>query len=160
MTGEEAEAHFARKAKRLNLPDAAAAARHAEQRRIDLQRRKEASPAANADRVDPVTPIEDTAEQPMRQDQVIQARIIHLCRQVAQDIPDNDRMPANQFLDELESIEGGLGTEDMQYLVANGRYRSIIRWADIRLKTMLTGEAEEKSSAIIEDDIPDSRVSA
>ena len=94
----------------------------------------------------------------MRQDQLIQPRIIHLCRQVASDIPDNDRMPAAHFLDELESIEGSLSVDDMQYLVGNGRYRSIIRWADVRMKAMFTGEESSGETAIIDDDIPESRV--
>jgi hypothetical protein len=67
-------------------------------------------------------------------------------------------MPAAQFLDELESIEGSLTIEDMQYLVGNGRYRSIIRWADVRMKAMFAGDEASGESAIIDDDIPESRV--
>ena len=157
MTPEDAEAHFSKKAERLGLANAAAAKQAAEKRRREMYTRQGPS---DRDRVDPVSPLEDEIEEkPVRQDQLIQPRIIHLCRQVASDIPDNDRMPAAHFLDELESIEGSLSVDDMQYLVGNGRYRSIIRWADVRMKAMFTGEKSSGETAIIDDDIPESRVS-
>ena len=156
MSPEEAEAHFAKKAERLGLANAAAAKQAAEKRRREMYTRQGPT---DKSRIDPVTPLEDEIEEkPVRQDQLIQPRIIHLCRQVASDIPDNDRMPAAQFLDELESIEGSLSVDDMQYLVGNGRYRSIIRWADVRMKAMFTGEESPGESTIIEDNIPDSRI--
>lgn len=156
MTPTEVEAHFAKKAERLGLANAAAAKQVAERRRQEMYSRQGPT---QRDRVDPVTPLEDEIEEkPVRQDQLIQPRIIHLCRQVASDIPDNDRMPAAQFLDELESIEGSLSIDDMQYLVGNGRYRSIIRWADVRMKAMFSGEESSAESAIIEDDIPETRI--
>ena len=67
----------------------------------------------------------------------MQSRVIHLCHQVDAAIPVNHRWDAKRLLEELESIESTLSVDDLQYIVGHGRYRSIIRWSDIRLKASL-----------------------
>ena len=48
--------------------------------------------------------------------------------------------------------------DDFQYVVGHGRYKSIIRWADTRMKAKLQGATADQGSAILEDNIPEDRI--
>lgn len=104
-------------------------------------------------------PIDDLAgegeDTVVRIDQVVNPRVIHLCHQVSMEIPENQRWPASKLLDELEIIENVLTAEDFQYIIGSGRYKSIIRWADTRMKQVLL---DPESSADDLDDVDEERV--
>jgi len=156
MTPEEAVAYYEQKAQRrgMSVEDAML---QAEERRDKLFSMQPVSGST-------ATPIDDVPEyaQPngdnvVRTEEIVQARVIQLCHQVDVAIPVNQRWDARRLLEELEAIETSLSVDDLQYIVGHGRYKSIIRWADLRLKAKMTdGSAEE--TAILEDDIDPARI--
>lgn len=119
----------------INLADAAA------QRVL----RKEPLEAAK-----PTEPIHDVEETPdgkkvaraseMVTEDIINPRIQHLCNQVKAELADHDKLPANQFLAELQQIEGNLSLDDWEYIRAHGMYKSVKNYAKRRVSEIATGE--------------------
>jgi hypothetical protein len=157
MTVEEVETYFEEKAKRRGLASADEARAQAAERYNKIYSRQKighdlSRPPASAsvfdtedgEKYDGVIRVEDT----------ITPRVMHLCRQVASDLPDNNRMPASELLDELEAVEGTLTLDDLEYIRANGTYHSVKKWADVRSRAKI----EADTGGGIEDDIPAERV--
>jgi excinuclease UvrABC helicase subunit UvrB len=95
---------------------------------------KEALPAAKQSE-----PIHEVAELPdgkkvarsteMVTEDIINPRVQHLCNQVKAELSDQEKLPANQFLAELQQIEHALTMDDWEYIRAHGMYKSVKNYA-------------------------------
>jgi hypothetical protein len=61
------------------------------------------------------------------EDEIINPRVLHLCNQVKNEIPENERMPANDMLRELKTVRAGLKMDDWEYVRSHCSYPSIKR---------------------------------
>ena len=156
MTAVEATAYYDRKAKRDGFDSPEEAMTKAEEKREKmLSVQNDSSTTARPVNQDHASPNGDNV---VSIEQVITPRVIHLCHQVDDSIPINQRWDAGRLLDELEQIESSMTADDFQYVVGHGRYKSIIRWADTRMKAKLQGATADQGSAILEDNIPEDRI--
>lgn len=151
---EEYRRYYEAKANSLNLkkpgpkgvpvPDvdaAIAAADEAAQRVL----RREPLPAAK-----PVDPIHEVEELPggkkvarsteMVTEDIIDPRVQHLCNQVKAELTDQEKLPANQFLAELQQIEGNLKMDDWEYIRAHGMYKSVKNYAKKKVADLASAE--------------------
>ena len=157
MTPGDAEAYYERKAAKKGTT--------VEVAMIEAEERREKMFSMQPVSGTTAQPIEDVPEAAspnddnvVRTEEIVQSRVINLCHQVDPTIPANQRWDAKRLLEELEGIENTLSVDDLQYVVGHGRYRSIIRWADIRLKDKLTSDDAGSETSILEDDIPEDRI--
>jgi hypothetical protein len=81
------------------------------------------------------------AEQPIR------PRILNLCQQVSMQIPANQRMPADEFYREVQTMGATLNMAELQHIEAHGTYKTVKRWA----KNMQATRAAEEQGEGLED---------
>ena len=62
------------------------------------------------------------------EDEAINPRVLHLCNQVKQEVPEEERMSAAQLLEELQAIPQ-LSMDDLEHVRAHGFYKSVKKWA-------------------------------
>jgi hypothetical protein len=89
-----------------------------------------------------VAPSEVAAE-----DEIINPRVLHLCNQVKNEIPEEERMPAKELLEAIEAIPN-LSMDDLEYVRAHAFYKTVKKWAKQRMSEMSTEEeAEDEKEA-------------
>ncbi len=79
-------------------------------------------------------------EEPVLEEDVVNPRVIHLCRQVATDLKQADRMPLPTLLQELKDIQGELKFDDYEYISAHVAAPTIKKW-------VIAGQKEIMSKA-------------
>lgn len=73
---------------------------------------------------------------------IVHPRVLSLCNEVsASDVAENQRMPADAILDELESL-GALNEETLNHVLSFGYYKSVKNWAMTQLKERAPGEED------------------
>lgn len=70
-------------------------------------------------------------------DDVLTPRVVGLCSQVGEDIPESERLSARDFVEELEAIETALTSADLEYLVGHGFHKSVKKWVQKRIDDRL-----------------------
>ncbi len=68
-------------------------------------------------------------------------RIIGLCSQVGAKVEKDQKLNANEMMNELESMESELRPTDFEYIASNGYYKIVKKWANKRYSE--TSESEE-----------------
>jgi hypothetical protein len=125
---------FTSDAKSASAPDIDAAIeaidteRHAIQSHIPLPADKTTSTVDDAS-----SHLEPATKAPLMIDDIVHPRVLHLCNQVKSELPEQERMPANQLLQELKAIEMKLKQDDWEHIRANGQYPSIKKYAKAKL---------------------------
>lgn len=74
-------------------------------------------------------PATDTNGRPLSEEEVINPRVLHLCLQVHPTVPDNQKMSAQDMLNELEVLAGSLKFDDWEYVFSHGYYKSVKNYA-------------------------------
>jgi len=75
------------------------------------------------------------AREMVSEDDIINPRVLHLCNQVKQEIPEEERMPAKDLLDELQSLPD-LKIDDLEHIRAHGFYKSVKKWSKQKMSEM------------------------
>lgn len=132
MSHEEYEAHYARSAKTLGLKSAHEAIVLAEEKRKAIHNKVPLDDAPDPIKLHDV--VEDgqhfgdrktvKSAQSFSESEEINPRVLHLCLQVHQTIPDQQKMSAQQLISEVESA-GSLTLLDWEYLQSHGYYKSV-----------------------------------
>lgn len=65
----------------------------------------------------------------LSEDEVINPRVLNLCLQVHPNVPENQKMTAQDMLSELEVLSSSLKFDDWEYVVAHGYYKSVKKYA-------------------------------
>ena len=90
------------------------------------------------------------AHEMISEDDIINPRVLHLCNQVKNEIPEEERMPAKDLLDSLQDIPE-LKLDDLEHIRAHGFYKSVKKWAKGKMGELSdkddTNDAEEASAA-------------
>lgn len=73
------------------------------------------------------------------EDDIINPRVLHLCNQVKQEIPEEERMPAKDLLDELQSLPN-LKLDDLEHIRAHGFYKAVKKWSKQKMSEMADKE--------------------
>lgn len=82
------------------------------------------------------------------EDEVINPRVLHLCNQVKAEIPEEDRMSAQELLESLQDIPN-LKLDDLEHVRAHGYYKNVKKWAKMegsKLNEEADEEADEKQA--------------
>lgn len=168
LTQEEFEAYYSKKANSMGLkdtdgkPDIDAAIDTTEEKRrrtADRNLREKV-----ADRTpDPIHEVVESGTGPggiprfgerqrvaphemVTEDEIINPRILHLCNQVKNEIPEEERMPAKELLEELQSIPD-LRLDDLEHIRAHGYYKSVKKWAKQQMTKLVEQEEEADEAA-------------
>lgn len=74
---------------------------------------------------------EERKDEPADPQDKVTARIVGLCNSVGDDIPEKDRMSANDMLEEIKDLDQGqaLTRADLEYLQGHGYYKAVKNWA-------------------------------
>lgn len=157
MDEDEYLAYYAKKAASENLykneggkkvPDVDAAIEHAEERRRGILSRE---PLPDAQKPEPIHDIVEDgqrfgerrtvrAREIAGEDDVINPRVLHLCNQVNPQLPENQRAPAAEILNELKSLESQLKLDDYEYIRSHGTYTSVKKWAKTQAAALAESE--------------------
>lgn len=79
-------------------------------------------------------------DRPVQIMDVVNPRVLSMCHEVSDpDLAENQRMPADQLLDELESL-GTLNEESLNHILSYGYYKSVKTWAREQLAERAPGE--------------------
>jgi hypothetical protein len=71
---------------------------------------------------------------------IVHPRVLSICNEVSdKDLAENQRLPADAVLDELESL-GTLNEETLNHVLSFGYYKSVKNWAMEQLKERAPGE--------------------
>ena len=62
------------------------------------------------------------------EDDVVNPRVLHLCNQVKAELPDEERMPANELLEALQDISS-LKLDDYEHIRSHSFYSTVKKWA-------------------------------
>lgn len=84
-------------------------------------------------------------------DEAINPHVLHLCQQVSLQLKPNDRMPAADFFERIQTMGPSLTANDLQYVESHGTYKTVKRWAAMQLQERFGGGDEG-----IEDGLGDS----
>jgi len=87
-----------------------------------------------------VSPSEIVAE-----DDVINPRVLHLCNQVKNEVPEEERMPAKDLLEEIQSIPE-LKLDDLEHIRAHGFYKTVKKWAKQAMTKLVEREEADDES--------------
>jgi hypothetical protein len=79
------------------------------------------------------------------EDEILNPRVLHLCNQVKQEIPEEERMPAKDLLDELQSMPD-LTLDDLEHIRAHGFYKSVKAYAKQKMSELNDKESEADSA--------------
>jgi len=80
------------------------------------------------------------------EDDIINPRVLHLCNQVKNEIPEEERMPAKDLLDELQGLPD-LKLDDLEHIRAHGFYKSVKKWSKQKMSEISDSEEAENTSA-------------
>lgn len=149
LSDEEYQGYYTNRAKSLGLsvendkgkkvPDIEAAIARAEEERQGILNR-DPLPGSEPPRPirdlkseddnpdDEVGPIPDRGRSILPED-LVNPRILHLCNQVKNELTDQQKMPANQFLEELHRLESKLKVTDWEHVSNHGHYKSVRNFA-------------------------------
>lgn len=135
---------------KVKVPDVAAALERAqeEQRKVlnheplPLDQTRNSTPSESE-------PLPTRNNQPIMAEDIINPRILHLCNQVKNEIPENERMPAAELITSLKQLHG-LTVDDLEYVRAHGFYTSVRKWAKTQIEAQVTAaqDAQESTSAL------------
>lgn len=74
-------------------------------------------------------------------EEVIHGRVLTLCNQVSEQIPEADRMKPNDLLSQLKDLEAEFKFDDFEYIVAHTSSKMIHNWAKSKQKVLATAAA-------------------
>lgn len=158
LSEEEYKAYYADRAKRSNLttvdakgkkiPDVDAAIQRAEEERQGVLQRmpitdERPKPIKDLKSEDDSPDDDDDSPVPVRgrnlqPEDLINPRILHLCNQVKGELTDQEKMPANQLLEELHKLEPKLVATDWEYVANHGHYKSVRNFAKKKITSAAT----------------------
>lgn len=150
LTEEENLAHYQRMASTHGLKSVDDAIEMAEERRLAIQNKL---PLDNAP--DPVK-LHEVVEDDMHlggkkvvksldvasEEEQINARVLNLCLQVHPKLDDQQKITAQQFMAELDSIDD-LKLDDWAYIQSHGYYKSVKTLAKKKIADSISSESEE-----------------
>jgi len=140
LTEEEYQAYFKQKSARIHKP-AEELIEETERKQLNLQE-KAVDPAQ--ERPDPVT---TSSTEPETMDEVLTPRVMQIVNNLNQPVEDGSKIVLSDVIDELSRMK--LNLDDLEYLRSQGRFRTVKKWAQDRLKdieddTALTAEEIEQ----------------
>ena len=164
LTSEEYEAFFAKKANQMGLkneegkPDVDAAVDASEEKRRRTADKGMRERITDKD-PEPIHEIVESGTGPkgaahfgerqrvahsemVSEDDVINPKVLHLCNQVKNEIPEEERMPAKDLLEELQDIPE-LKLDDLEHIRAHGFYKSVKKWAKQQMSELSSNEEEK-----------------
>jgi hypothetical protein len=86
-----------------------------------------------------------SAKEMISEDDVINPRILHLCNQVKNEIPEEERMPAKDLLEALQEIPT-LTMDDYEHIRAHGFYNTVKKWAKQQMSALAEKESEKEEA--------------
>ena len=74
---------------------------------------------------------DERKDEPADPQDKVTARIVGICNSVGEDIPEKDRISANDMLEEIKDLDQGqaLTRADLEYLQGHGHYKAVKNWA-------------------------------
>lgn len=78
---------------------------------------------------------------PVSEESVVHPKVIHLCHQASDVIPDADRMKGPELLSELKDIAEEFKMDDFEYILAHVKFKSINTWALQQQKALVSKAA-------------------
>lgn len=164
LTQEEYDAFFAKKANQMGLkdetgkPDIDAAVDASEEKRRRTADKNMRERVTDKD-PEPIHQIVESGTGPkgaahfgerqrvahsemVSEDDVINPKVLHLCNQVKNEIPEEERMPAKDLLEELQDIPE-LKLDDLEHIRAHGFYKSVKKWAKQQMSELSSNEEEK-----------------
>jgi hypothetical protein len=160
LSEEEYRGYYGARAKSLGLittddsgkkkvPDVDAAIQRAEEDRQGVLRRDpitDERPRPIKDLKSEDDPIDDD-EGPVPErgrslltEDLVNPRILHLCNQVKNELTDQEKMPANQLLEELQRLDAKLKVSDWEHIANHGHYKSVKNFARKRIAALAKGD--------------------
>jgi hypothetical protein len=130
LTEAEFLAYYEKLAEQVGVPtEAAIAEAHKTQR--DLQDKRIFTTPDPRSRKTLDEEAEERKDEPADPQDKVTARIVGLCNSVGEDIPEKDRMSANDMLEEIKDLDQGqaLTRADLEYLQGHGHYKAVKNWA-------------------------------
>ena len=97
-----------------------------------------------------VNEVKERKDMPIRVEEVVNAKVIHICHQVSNHIPANDRWSEEKLNSELRSLWNLLKEDDFIYLESHGRYKSVKDKAHKRLRALYDA-AEAATTETVEE---------
>lgn len=94
-----------------------------------------------------VNDVKERKDMPIRVEEVVNAKVIHICHQVSNHIPANDRWSEEKLNSELRSLWNLLKEDDFIYLESHGRYQSVKKKAHARLRALYDDRAATEDQA-------------
>jgi hypothetical protein len=123
MTEDEVKAYYLQKAG--NAGDWREAYEAAEEKRLNVANRV----IPENTTVLPATEVKPEVVERVSEEDVIHPKVVYLMIQVDGQIPDAEKMKAHELLTELQLIEDELKTDDLDYILAKGFWKSVKTWA-------------------------------
>lgn len=151
LTEEEFRNYYAEMAKSAGLftkdekgkkvPDVEAALDKVE---ADRRKHVQREPLADAKEQDPIHEVEEDdsgkkvarAPAPVSEEDLIHPKVIHLCNQVKNEVPENEKMPASELIMELKGLGAVLKLDDWEYVRAHGWYASVKKLAKAEIEKL------------------------
>lgn len=155
LSAEEYEAYFTKKAHQRGLKSVDEAIEEAAERRMNLKDRSRKTTEATPEPIHEVTEQGSgpggmpmfgekqrvTSTAPVSEEEVLNPKVLHYCNQVKAELEENERMPAQELLESLQSIPN-MKLDDYEYIRAHGYYRTVKKWAKNEMAALMTAEEE------------------
>lgn len=140
LTQEEYEGYYARRQGETGKSAEDLRVEAIERQRKLQNRQMELSSKSLAQKPDPRDQQSDAPEGPfITEDDIINPRIMHLMKQVAHDVPKDQKMSATELLQELDNLLPELKIDDLEYVRSKGHYKAVKKWA-VQQEELLAGE--------------------
>ena len=76
------------------------------------------------------------------EDEIINPRVLHLCNQVKNEIPEEERMPAAELLMALQDLPN-LTLDDLEHIRAHAWYKSVKKWAKQESANLVSSDDDD-----------------
>jgi len=80
------------------------------------------------------------------EDEIINPRVLHLCNQVKAEIPEEERMSAQELLESLQDIPN-LSMDDLEHIRAHAFYKTVKKWAKNEMANRIDAESDKDEPA-------------
>lgn len=149
LTEAQVRSHYASKAERLGYinddgtPDIerAAAPVYTEEAVRTPVNKVELPKSATAELAEQSGQNANLGDEPVAMAEVVHPRVLHLCQELSEEVPENQRMPADTVLNDLHVL-GELNVETLNHLLAYGYYKSVKAWATQQLQARAESEPD------------------
>jgi hypothetical protein len=142
ITEEAFNTFYEKRRAQQNLPSREAAIAQADEERQKIERRVlDSSDEARPTKAEMVRPTE--GNRTVTEDELIHPRVLHLMAQVGPDVPDKDKMPARQMLEELQGISDQLKVDDLEMIRSKGFWKGVKTWAREEISHRIEAEQGE-----------------